>query len=283
MKRFSLLLLTTLTTTSLFVGCANSNSPETNKVDVKTNLKMLKQYSISKEKLHKIGNNYVFDVLNTNGTLYLYTLDNRHQFIKKIKVNGVIEPKKLKVFNNKIYLLGYNQQDNKTILLTFDKELKELSRKNYGDKYDTPRDVIIENNNIIIALNSYNNGISNIKIIENGESHLFSNSQNTSISFLIPFNNGYLIAGEVQDDTQNALLVFVDKNFKTIWVRDIDFGLEENIVNIKLVDNKNIIATVVSQNYTGMEQKWDIKLDKNGKIISKNKNFELKDVDLQFK
>jgi len=79
------------------------------------------------------------------------------------------------------------------------------------------------------------------------------------------------------------LLVFVDKNFKTIWVRDIDFGLEENIVNIKLVDNKNIIATVVSQNYTGMEQKWDIKLDKNGKIISKNKNFELKDVDLQFK
>jgi len=154
MKRFSLLLLTTLTTTSLFVGCANSNSPETNKVDVKTNLKMLKQYSISKEKLHKIGNNYVFDVLNTNGTLYLYTLDNKHQFIKKIKVNGVIEPKKLKVFNNKIYLLGYNQQDNKTILLTFDKELKELSRKNYGDKYDTPRDVIIENNNIIIALNS---------------------------------------------------------------------------------------------------------------------------------
>jgi len=283
MKRFSLLLLTTLTTTSLFVGCANSNSPEINKVDVKTNLKMLKQYSISKEKLHKIGNNYVFDVLNTNGTLYLYTLDNKHQFIKKIKVNGVIEPKKLKVFNNKIYLLGYNQQDNKTILLTFDKELKELSRKNYGDKYDTPRDVIIENNNIIIALNSYKNGISNIKIIENGKVHLFSNSQNTSISFLIPFNDGYLIAGEVQDDTQNALLVFVDKNFKTIWVRDIDFGLEENIVNIKLVDNKNIIATVVSQNYTGMEQKWDIKLDKNGKIISKNKNFELKDVDLQFK
>ena len=82
MKRFSLLLLTTLTTTSLFVGCANSNSPEINKVDVKTNLKMLKQYSVSKEKLYKIGNNYVFDVLNTNGTLYLYTLDNKYQFKK---------------------------------------------------------------------------------------------------------------------------------------------------------------------------------------------------------
>jgi len=268
---------------AFFIGCNNSPQTPTKEIDVETELKILKKYSIDQSQLVNFEGYYLFDILETDGKFNLYLLDKNYNIAKKQNIKGVIEPKKLKTFKDKIYILGYDQEKNQTILLTFDKNLKELKREYFGNKFETPRDMIIKENSIIVALNSYKNGISSIKIVKNNNSYLFSlKTNNTNINFIKAFKDGFILAGEVQNETGNALLICVDKNFKTLWIRDLDLGLEENVKKLKVTKN-SIIATIISQNYTGMEEEWDIEIDENGKILTKNKNFTINDIPLQFK
>ncbi len=273
MKKLSLVLAT-----ALFVGCATNDV--TPKVDAKQELQILKKYSINKDKIKKIDNNYVFDILEENGQFNLYLLDKNYQITKKANIKGVIEPKSLKVYNDKIYILGYDNTANKPIVIVFDKNLKEISRKHYGDKFDTANNFIVLDKPIVLA-NGYNNGIAYTKVISD-KTHTFKTDKNVNLTIIKPFNDGFILAGEIMNDTGNALIVYTDKNFNPIWIRDIDLGLEENVQNLKIKDNK-IIATILSQNYTGMENSWDIEIDKNGKIVTKSKNFEIEDIPTKFK
>ena len=274
MKKLSLVLVT-----ALFIGCA-TNHNVTPKVNAKQELKILKKYSISKDKIKKIDNNYVFDILEENGQFNLYLLDKNYQIIKKVNIKGVIEPKSLKVYNDKIYILGYDNTANKPIIIVFDKYLKEISRKHYGDKFDTANDFIVLDKPIVLA-NGYDNGVAYTKVISD-KTHTFKTDKNVNLTIIKPFNDGFVLAGEIMNDTGNALIVYTDKNFKPIWIRDIDLGVEENVEHLKIKDNK-IIATIISQNYTGMENSWDIEIDKDGKIITKSKNFEIEDIPTKFK
>jgi len=276
MKKFSLMLVG-----ALFIGC--NSQPQVKSIDVNTELKILKKYNIDKSKLLKFNNNYVFEILETDGTLNIYILDKNYNIVKKHTIKGVIEPKKLVVFKDKLYLLGYDQKENKPLVITLDKNLNELNRKFYGQKFDTPRDILITKDGIIVGVTTYKNGNSIIKIIKNNTPHIFGiSNQNTNINFIKSFKDGFIIGGEVQNETGNALIVCLDKNFKVLWLRDLDLGLEENVKKLTIKDDL-IITTILSQNYTGMEEEWDIRIDKNGKVLTQNKNFTINDIPLQFK
>jgi hypothetical protein len=267
----------------LLIGCANTTqTPNSTKNQFNLDMTILKKYNIEKNQLQKIGNGYVFYLLNTDGKLKLYRLDKNYNLIGEKPINKLIDPKKLKVFENKIYLLGYEQNKNKPILMVFDKNGNDIKNIYYGVKFDTPVDFVVKNNNILVLLNNYNNGITNIKISTNNKTTLIQSINSENGAVITTFGKNYLVGGSIQNDSENALLICLNKNLTPIWHKDMDFGAQDSINQITINHDK-ILANVISQNYTGMMERWEIVLDKNGKIISKNKKLSIKDVPLRFK
>jgi len=243
-------------------------------------LKILNKYNIDTNRLHRMGDNYLFFITNQNGTI-IYELDKNLKVIMSKKVPIMINPTKLRISDNKIYLLGYSVNDKKPILLTFDKNAKLLNKKFYGEKFNTPRDFIIDKTPIV-AVNSYGKTTSSdIDIYKNNKKYSFTSPFAEEVNFIKKFKNGYLILGNVSQDTQNALIIYTDKNFKTKWMLDIDYGIDEDVKDIKIEDNK-IIVTIHSQNYTGMESDYTIILDEDGKILSKKQDYKIKNLPLKF-
>ena len=244
-------------------------------------LKILQKYNIEANRLHKDNNgNSLFFITNQNGT-FIYKLDKNMNVLMSKKVPIMINPTKLELVNNKIYLLGYSVKNQKPILLTFDKNGNLLTKKLYGNKFNTPRDFIIDKTPIV-AINSYGKTTStDIDIYKNNKKYSFASPLSEEVNFIRKFNNGYLILGNISEDTQNALIIYTDKNFKTKWALDIDYGVEEDVKSVKIKDNK-IIVTINSQNYTGMESDFTITINKDGKIISKKQDYKIKDLPLKF-
>jgi len=269
-------------TTLLFFGCNNYNNID-KKIDSTTkDMKLLNDYHTTKNNLHKLGNNYIFLNLATDGSLAFYKIDKDYNPILSKELKLVITPHKVKVINNKVYVLAYSQTKNLPIFLTLDKDGNILNKFYVGNKFNTPRDFLVNNNNIIITLNSYSasNG-TDIIIYKNKKEYKIATKYSEESTAILAFNNGYLLVGNVNQDTQNVFVAFLDKNFNIKWNRDIDFGLEESIKDIK-IENNIIILKIISQNYTGMEEYYTIKIDKNGKILNQNKEFEIKNYPLKF-
>ena len=269
-------------TTLLFFGCSNYNNIDKKINSTKKDMKLLNEYHTTKNNLHKLGNNYIFLNLATDGTLAFYKIDKNYNLIASKKLTLVVTPHKVKVINNKVYVLAYSQTKNLPIFLTLDKEGNILNKFYVGNKFNTPRDFIVENNDVIITLNSYSpdNG-TDIVIYKNQKTYKIATKYSEESKTILPFNNGYLLVGNVTQDTQNVFVAFLDKNFNIKWNRDIDFGLEESIKDIK-IKNNIIILKIISQNYTGMEEYYTIKIDKNGKILNQSKEFEIKNYPLKF-
>jgi len=268
---------------SLFMfGCVNNANIDKHMDNTKKDMKLLKNYHTTKENLHKLGNNYIFLNLNSNGEITFYKIDKNYNLISSKKIGLVITPKEIKVKNNLIYVLAYSQTANKPIFVVLDKEGNIKSQKLLGKKFNTPKNFLLENNDIIIALNTYSkdNG-TDIVIYKNDTPHKISTKYSEEASVILPFKNGYILAGNVDQTTQNVFVAYLDKNFKTIWTRDIDFGVEESIKNIEIKNNE-IILTIISQNYTGMEEYYTVKIDENGKILTHSKEFEIKNYPLKF-
>ena len=266
----------------LFLGCVNSSHIERKIEKRSEEMKLLNDYHITKKSLHKLGNDFIFLALSTDGSLIFYKIDKNYDLLYSKKIDLVINPIKVKVIKEKIYILAYSETENRPIFLTLDKNGNIIKKFFIGKKFNTPKDFLIENNNIIIALNSYSqNNLSDIVIYKNNQSFKFSTEYAEEISNIIPYQNGYLIIGNISKNTQDILISYLDNNFKSIWSREIDFGLEESVKEIRIVDNK-IILDIVSQNYTGMEEYYTLKLDKNGNILNKNKEFEIKNYPLKF-
>ncbi len=263
---------------ALISGCMQTTPQKTHSFD--NEFKILNKYNISKNRLHKINDNYLFFITNQNGTV-IYKLDKNLKVIMSKKVPIMINPTRLKITNNKIYLLGYSINDKKPILLTFDKDGNLLNKKIYGKKFNTPRDFIIDKTPIV-AINSYGKTTStDIDIYKNNKKYSFASPLGEEVNFIRKFNNGYLILGNISQDNQNALIIYTDKNFKTKWSLDINYGVDEDVKNVKIETNK-IIVTIHSQNYKGMESDYTIIIDKDGKIISKSQDYKIKDLPLKF-
>ena len=265
------------------IGCTNNTN--INKDIKKTNkdMKLLKTYHTTKINLHKLGNNYIFLNLDSNGNVTLYTIDKNYDLVDSKKINLVITPREVKVKNDKIYILAYSQTENKPIFLILNKKGDILKKYFIGKKFNTPRSFFVDkHNNIIITLNSYSKDNStDIVIYKNQKPYTFSSKYAEEAFAILPYEKGYLLVGNVDQTTQNVFVAYLDDNFKTKWIRDIDFGLEESIKDIEIKNNE-IILNIISQNYTGMEQYYNIKIDKNGKILNQSKDFEIKNYPLKF-
>ncbi|NPA54918.1 MAG: hypothetical protein GXO40_00970 [Epsilonproteobacteria bacterium] len=267
----------------LFVGC--SSNVELNKDVKQTNkdFKLLSNYHVTKGSLHKLGNNYIFLALGEDGILRFNKIDAKYDLLQSKKIPIVMSIQKIKVIGDKIYVLGYSQTANRPIFVTLDKDGNILSQKLVAHRYNTPRDFIVQKDgSVVLVLNRYSKDtLSDIVIYKDNKEHIFATKYAEQATKIIPYNNGYLLVGDVSQTTQNVFVAYLDQNFHTKWVRDFDFGLEESIKGVTIKDGI-ITLDIISQNYTGMEEYYVVKLDKNGHIITKSKKFNIENYPLKF-
>jgi len=264
------------------IGCVNNPNID-KKIDNTTkDMKLLNDYHTTKEDLHKLGDNYIFLNLSTDGSLSFNKIDKNYDPIMTKKIDLVITPSKVKVKNNKIYILAYSQTKNQPIFVILDQNGNIIKNFLLGKKFNTPVDFVVKNNDVIIGVNAYSKKtLTDIIIYKNKKTHIFSSKYAEELTTIIPYNDGYLLIGNVTQDSQNVFISYIDKNFKSIWTRDIDFGLEESLKDVEIKKN-TIILHIISQNYTGMEEYYTVKIDKNGKILNQSKEFEIKNYPLKF-
>ena len=264
------------------IGCVNNPNVDKKIENTKKDMKLLNDYHTTKRNLHKLKDNYIFLNLANDGSLTFYKINKNYDLISSKKINLVITPHKVKINNNKVYVLAYSQTENKPIFIILDENGNIIKKFYIGKKFNTPADFIVKNDKIIIGLDSYSkNTLTDIIIYENNKPHTIASKYAEELTTIIPYNNGYLIIGNVTQDTQNVFISYVDKNFKAQWTRDIDFGLEESIKDV-IIKNNKIILKIGSENYTGMEEYYTIEIDENGKILNKSKDFEIKNYPIKF-
>ncbi len=275
-KKISLAILSA----AIFAGCASNSVNIDKKInEVSIESKIIKKYQISKKSLVKCGDSYYFYTLSSTG-VKLTKLDSGYNLVKYVNIPKLIDVTKIKSDNNDIYLLGYDQIKNRPILIKFDKNLNIKEEKYFGNKYDLPKDMTIKNKKPAVVLIHYNNG-ANIEIYENGKIENFPLTNNQLPKFIMNYDGGMLIAGSIQEPKENLLVVFV-KNGKIIWAKSYDFGMSDTPLSVT-IKNKNIEITVLSQDYMGARTIYHITLDKNGNIIKKKKDIEIKQLPVRFR
>jgi len=263
MKRFILALL--------LLGCAG-------KVDVNKELKeseeykkLIDNYNISKDSLVKLKNHYYFTYPDIGG-IKINRLDSNYNLDKVLLIKGNMSENIL-VADKNLYLLTYDEDKNRPLLITLDENLNVLNKKYVGKKFDLPRDF---NNNALLLL-TYNPSIGARVIIDQKEIMLSHKDAKILPKFIRKFNDGYLVVGSIAHPQEDLYLAFI-KNGKVVWERVYDFGLEDNA---KKIDNNTIL--VISQDYMGAEREFEIKIDKNGEIKEIKKGIEFKKLPLKYR
>jgi hypothetical protein len=229
----------------------------------------MKKYNITKNALTQIDSGYIFFMPDNSG-LAVYLLDKNYDLTKKIILKNIKGTKIIKN-KNKFYLLGYDEIKNRPVIIELSENLTILSKKYIGNKYDVPRDLTVKKG-LVALLTTYKNK-AQIELV--GKENLITNSNNNLLGkFIIPFNNGYLVIGSIQHPYEDLLILFI-KNNKIIWKKIIDFGMEDSPLKVVVNDDK-VKIEVISQDYMGAEKYINILINKNGEIIKKEKNIELK-------
>ena len=261
MKLKNILLISGL----LFVGCANNTN-----IPTPPKYSLLQKYQITQNSLKPINNGYVFFKTGVAGA-EIYYLDKKYNLIKKVATSIFVEPMKIKVKNNQIYILGMHK--NKPIVLVYDENGKLIKHYAVGEKFDIPVD-IVDN---IVLLTKYDNG----SYINFGKVNLKMPDKSLTANKVIKFNNGYIVVGTIMNNNEDLVIAFI-KNNKLIWTKTYDFGMNDNIDDISVKDN-NLYLDVYTTDYIGAKTEYKIVLDKNGNIIKKSKGMNLQELPLRFK
>ncbi len=273
MKRFLIIPL-------LFFGCAGNYASIDKKIE-ETNKerKLIQKYEISKSALTKVNGGYIFTLPDGNG-FNIYKIDENYDLVTKKTIPILLDIKKTKYKNGKIYIIGYDQKKDKPAFYVIDENLKNGKLTHFANKYDLPQDFIVDEKPVVL-LSTYKNQNPDIEIYENGKTVIFKNPDKEHGKFIVKKDGGYYIIGSIQHPQEDLLILFV-KNGKILWSKVYDFGLEDSPKKVEIKDG-NLVIEVLSQDYMGAEHEFFITVDKNGDIIKIKKGIEFKTLPTRYR
>ncbi len=250
----------------LIGGCAGNNANLDKKIkEVNTDKILMKKYHITTNNLIKFGEYYIFYTPGPNGTDIVF-LDKNYKEVKKFSTPYFLDTKKIAIVNNKIYVLGVNEETYFPELLILNQDGKLVKKDVLKKKYALPKDMFITKNDILVLIDVFNNGQSFIEIYKNGK--LFKKIKLTrpiNGNFVFKDGNDIFIIGTVKGNNEDAFVSNITKG----WIRFFDLGMDEKIDSYKIDDN-TIILNLHSTDEMGADSYYQIIINKNGKIL-KNK------------
>ena len=250
----------------LIGGCAGNNAVIDKKIkEVNTDKILMKKYHITTNNLIKFGEYYIFYTPGPNGTDIVF-LDKNFNEVKKFSTPYFLDTKKISVANNKIYVLGVNEETYFPELLILNKDGKLIKKDVFSKKYALPTDIYITKKDNYVLIDVFNNGKSFAQIYKNGKlikKIKLNNSLNGN--FVFKDGNDIFVIGTVKGNNEDAFISNITKG----WIRFFDLGMDENIDSFKIESNK-IILNLHSTDEMGADSYYKIVIDKNGKIL-KNK------------
>ncbi|WP_457564564.1 hypothetical protein [Caminibacter sp.] len=263
----------------VLAGCAGSNlsiDKEIKQTQIEN--KIISKYQISKNSLVKSQGNYYFYEPVGDG-ITVTELDKNYNVKKQIKIPKLIDVTRIKAGKNSIYILGYDQQKNRPIIIKISDDLNKISYTYTGYEYDVPKDMVINKKPVVVLIH-YQNG-AKLEICEGNKCKTYKSKNNTLVKFIKKYNGGYLVTGSVQSPKEDLFIAFI-KNGKIVWSKVYDFGMSDTPLKVT-IKNKNAIINLVSQDYMGAEKYITITIDENGNIIKKKNGVEFKQLPTRFR
>jgi len=262
MKKDKILFLIAL----IFVnGCVVSNknlSIDKNIKRVDLDARLMKKYHITSDSLIKFKDGYIFYYPSTKGTNIVF-LNKNYKKIKEVSTPILLNTKKIMIQDGKIFLFGVDENNYKPSLVIFDSDGKVLRVYKIGKKYALPKDIVVDNKNIYLLIDVFNNGKSYVEIYKNDKLFKKIELQNSiNGDYLLKSGNDLVLIGTIKNQTQDAFVMELNKG----WIRFFDLGMDEEIENPKIKDGK-IIFILHSTDNMGADEYYEIILDKNGEII----------------
>jgi len=267
-------------TASLFlIGCVStSNVNVDNKIkQVNLDNMLMKKYQITSDNLIKFNNGYIFYYPSSKGTDIVF-LDRNYNKIKTISTPILLNTKKLAVNKNKIYLLGVNENSYNPALIIINSNGKVLKIDEINKKYAIPKDMLIDKNNIYFIIDVYKNGKSFVEIYKNGKVYKKIELKNSINGDYLIKNNDLILIGTIKNTTQDAFVM----NLKKGWIRFFDLGMDEEIQNPKIKNNK-LVFILHSTDEMGADEYYEIILDNNGKILENKAKVKFAPIPMKFR
>ncbi len=264
----------------LILGCANNPNIDNKIKETAVEKQIVEKYHITKNSLTKIDNDYYFYEPDPNG-IAIIKLDSNYNLKERKVIKKLIEGHKLLTDGKNIYLIGYDQIKNRPVIVTLDKNLNIKKEQYIANKFDIPKDAIIENGSLTVLLLTYKDG-ADIEIYSKGKTKVFKEKNNQLPNFIKKFKDGYVIIGSYQHPKSEDLLVIYIKNNKIIWAKSYDFGLDDTPKKVQIT-NDSIKIDVISQDYMGAEKYITIELDSQGNVKKIKKGLEFKVLPTRFR
>ena len=264
----------------LFTGCVNTQQ-NIKPISTKS-VSLLDKYGVSEKALIPVNDGYIF-VIPAAGGADIYKLSKNYNQIWKKNTPILIDLIKYEIKNNSLYILGYDQQKNKVVLIKYDLNGNVKKINYYGKKFDLARDFLILNKNIYVAVTQYTpNNNSDIVIYSNSNKITFSTPYMDDVKFIKPFKKGILIIGTLQCNSANVIIAYKTFDNKTVWSKEIDMGMDEKPLKVTIKDNE-ITLDVLSTDHMGAEKEATFIIDEKGNVKSVKKGIEFEQLPIKYR
>jgi len=261
-----------------FLGC---NNYQVHQISQKS-VQLLNKYGVNEDSLMKTKNGFIFVTPAANG-IYIYKIDKNYNLIYKKELHILADIVKTSIKNDTLFILGYDQKNQKPLLIKYNLTSNKVSKQLYGQKYDTAKDFTFINKKAYIATTHYQNSNPQIVIYsKNSKITLFS-PYKEDVEYILPFKKGVLIIGTIYKNTSYDLLIaYKDLNNKTVWAKTIDLGMDERAKKVEIKNNK-IIITVLSTDEMGATKEVTFTLNEKGEVINSKKTLEIKPLPIKMR
>ncbi len=264
----------------IFLGCANTQISK-NIQNINQSKKIIEKYEVNRDSLTKVGDFYAFFKSSTKG-VQIALIDKNLNIVKVVNSPILMNGKKLKYIDNKLYLLGYDEDKDEPVLITFNKNLKLKKIEYFPYKYAIAQDFIIKDKKPVILIDTFSPKTqADILVYDNKKEIKIASPKAESGKFIKKYQNGFVVAGSVQNDDEDLLVANI-QNDKIKWIKVINLGMGETPQKL-IIKNGKIIVNVISQDYMGASTYYKLTFDTNGKLIKKEKNLEFKALPTKFR